>query len=288
MSETNNNNVTNVAEEVATATVDTPTIQLDVEEAIRNVTEKKQKSFLGKDRVGEALAQAKAEPAPPTPETMTIEQLAEVELNDEGGHKGIDYNKVVSSLPEEAQKLMANLRADYTRKTQELSAQRKEVEALQKSLMNSDFNKTIDELAGGETVELDPYDNASFEARIQQEVARRMQEMMAPIRQEQELNTKRQALETFKSQNPDLMDYRDEIVPLLQSNQALSLQDAYYIVKGKAQNEKLRKLEEENNARKDRMREAGLKINAGTKGSDRPPKGLKGYEIYKWLQARKT
>ena len=147
MSETNNNNVTNVAEEVATATVDTPTIQLDVEEAIRNVTEKKQKSFLGKDRVGEALAQAKAEPAPPTPETMTIEQLAEVELNDEGGHKGIDYNKVVSSLPEEAQKLMANLRADYTRKTQELSAQRKEVEALQKSLMNSDFNKTIDELA---------------------------------------------------------------------------------------------------------------------------------------------
>ena len=45
------------------------------------------------------------------------------------------------------------------------------MEALQKSLMNSDFNKTIDELAGGETVELDPYDNASFEARIQQEVA---------------------------------------------------------------------------------------------------------------------
>ena len=287
MSETNNNNVANVAEEVATATVETPNIQLDIEDAINSITDAKQKSFLGKDRVGEALAKAKAEPAPPTPERMTIEQLAEVDLNDEGGHKGIDYGKVVSSLPEEAQKLMANLRADYTRKTQELAAQRKEVESLQKSLMNSEFNKTIDDLAGGETVELDPYDTQSFETRIQQEVARRMQEMMKPIRQEQELNTKRQALESFKSQNPDLMDYRDEIVPLLQSNEALTLQDAYYIVKGKAQNEQLRKLQEENTARKEKMREAGLKINAGTKGGDRPPKGLKGYEIYKWLQARK-
>jgi len=237
--------------------------------------------------LGDALAQAKAEPAPPTPESMTIEQLAEVAMSDEGGHKGIDYGKVVSSLPEEAQKLMANLRADYTRKTQELAAQRKEVESLQQSLMNSEFNKTIDTLASAETVELDPYDTQSFETRIQQEVARRMQEMMKPIRQEQELNTKRQALESFKSQNPDLMDYRDDIVPLLQSNEALTLQDAYFIVKGKAQNEKLRILEQENTARKEKMREAGLKINAGTKGSDRPPKGLKGYEIYKWLQARK-
>lgn len=287
MSENNNNNVSNVADEVQTATVETPNIQLDIEEAINGIMDKKQKSFLGKDRVGEALAKAKAEPAPPTPEKMTIEQLAEVDMSDTGGHKGIDYSKVVSSLPEEAQKLMANLRADYTRKTQELAAQRKEVESLQQSLMNSEFNKTIDDIAGGETVELDPYDTQSFETRIQQEVARRMQEMMKPIRQEQELNTKRQALESFKSQNPDLMDYRDEIVPLLQSNEALTLQDAYYIVKGKAQNEQLRKLQEENTARRDKMREAGLKINAGTKGGDRPPKGLKGYEIYKWLQARK-
>jgi hypothetical protein len=287
MSENNNNNVSNVADEVQTATVETPNIQLDIEDAINSITEKKQKSFLGKDRVGEALSKAKAEPAPPTPESMTIEQLAEVAMSDEGGHKGIDYGKVVSSLPEEAQKLMANLRADYTRKTQELAAQRKEVESLQQSLMNFEFNKTIDTLASAETVELDPYDTQSFETRIQQEVARRMQEMMKPIRQEQELNTKRQALESFKSQNPDLMDYRDDIVPLLQSNEALTLQDAYFIVKGKAQNEKLRILEQENTARKEKMREAGLKINAGTKGSDRPPKGLKGYEIYKWLQARK-
>ena len=68
MSENNNNNVSNVADEVQTATVETPNIQLDIEEAINGIMDKKQKSFLGKDRVGEALAKAKAEPAPTTPD----------------------------------------------------------------------------------------------------------------------------------------------------------------------------------------------------------------------------
>ena len=88
-----NNNVSNVAEEVQTATVET-NITLDVEDAINSFKEgKTKKSFLGKDRLGDALAQAKAEPAPPTPKSMTIEQLAEVDMSDEGGHKGIDYKK---------------------------------------------------------------------------------------------------------------------------------------------------------------------------------------------------
>ena len=245
------------------------------------------KNKYGRDRAGEALAKAKAEPAPETPEQMTIEQLAEIAMTDKGGHKGIDYSAVVKSLPEDAQKLMANLRADYTRKTQELASQRKEVATLQASLMNSEFNENIQRLANEETTELDPYDNSSFEKRIQQEVAKRMNEMMTPIRHEQEQSKKQAALNNFKTSNPDLMDYKDEIVPLLQSNDALTLQDAYYIAKGKAQSDTLRVLTEENTARKEKMREAGLKINAGTKGSSKPPKGLKGYEVYQWLKSRK-
>lgn len=280
-----NNNVSSVAEEVQTATVETKTPELSIEEAV-NAFKNKPKSFTGRDRVGEALDKAKSGPAPTTPESMTIEQLAEVEMTDEGGHKGIDYNKVVSSLPEEAQKLMANLRADYTRKTQELANQRKEVEAMRTSLMNSEFNETIDALAAKE-VDFDPYDNASFEARIEKEVALRLQEMMKPIRLEQEVQNRRNMLDKFKQANPDLLEYKQEIADLLNSNEALSLQDAYYIVKGKAMNEKLSALEEENKQRREKMREAGLKIQTGTRGSEKPPKGLKGYEIYKWLQARK-
>ena len=181
---------------------------------------------------------------------------------------------------------MANLRADYTRKTQALAEERKQLEAMRNSLSNSEFNQKIDEVANAETVQLDPYDDNSFNARIEQEVARRLQEMMKPIRMEQEMSNKRQALENFKRDNPDLMDYRSEVAELLQGNDALSLQDAYYIVKGRKTQTRLQELENENKLRTEKMREAGLKISTGTRGGDRPPKGLRGYEVYKWYKSR--
>jgi hypothetical protein len=61
------------------------------------------KNKYGRDRAGEALAKAKATPPPKTPEQMTIEQLADIAMSDEGGHKGIDYAAVVKGLPPEAQ-----------------------------------------------------------------------------------------------------------------------------------------------------------------------------------------
>ena len=51
--------------------------------------EGKKKKFNGRDRVAEALEQAKKGPLV-TPETMSVETLSEVEGLDEGGHKGID------------------------------------------------------------------------------------------------------------------------------------------------------------------------------------------------------
>ena len=277
MSEDNNNAPVDVVESAATVESESTTEEPRIE----------RKSFFAKeDRIGNALQAAKDGPAPPTPETATIEQLMEVEGLDEGGHKGLDFNRVVKELPDDAQKLMANLRADYTRKTQALAEERKQLEAMRNSLSNSEFNQKIDEVANAETVQLDPYDDNSFNARIGQEVARRLQEMMKPIRMEQEMSNKRQALENFKRDNPDLMDYRSEVAELLQGNDALSLQDAYYIVKGRKTQTRLQELENENKLRTEKMREAGLKISTGTRGGDRPPKGLRGYEVYKWYKSR--
>ena len=277
MSEDNNNAPVDVVESAATveseSTTETPRIE--------------RKSFFAKeDRIGNALQAAKDGPAPETPEPATIEQLLEVDGLDDGGHKGLDFNRVVKELPDDAQKLMANLRADYTRKTQALAEERKQLEAMRNSLSNSEFNQKIDEVANAETVQLDPYDDNSFNARIEQEVARRLQEMMKPIRMEQEMSNKRQALENFKRDNPDLMDYRSEVAELLQGNDALSLQDAYYIVKGRKTQTRLQELENENKLRTEKMREAGLAISAGTRGGDKPPKGLRGYEVYKWYKSR--
>lgn len=277
-----NNKVAQVAEGGTTTTVETP--EISIADAVSSI---QKKATLGRDRIGQALDTAK-NGAIDYSNTPSIEVLSNAEALDEGGHKGIDYNRVISSLPEDAKNLLSNLRADYTRKTQELAEQRKSLEAMRNSLSNQEFNTKIDSVANADTVKLDPYDDESFNRRIEQEVARRLQEMMKPIRMEQELTNKRAQLDKFKSENPDLMDYREDIASLLKSNQALSLQDAYHIVKGRKTQDRLKELEAENMQRKEKMREAGLKISTGTRGSDKPPKGLKGYEVYKWLEARKT
>ena len=212
------------AEVVDTAGTDVNTETVSVNDLL----EGKKKTYQGRDRVAEALEQAKNGPVI-TPETMSVETLTEVEGLDDGGHKGIDYNRVIKELPDEAQKLLSNLRADYTRKTQELSKERRELEAMKASLATNDaFNTAINDAANAETVELDPYNTESFEKRIEQEVARRMQEMLKPVQEEQHQMRKRAQLEQFKSEHPDLMDYKEPIAKMLQENQYMSLEDAYY------------------------------------------------------------
>ena len=260
-------------------TADVRTTPEEVETFIKN------KKSLGRDRVGEALQQAHEGPTPPTPEKMTMEQLQEAEIG-EGGHKGIDYNRVIQSLPDEAQKLLANLRADYTRKTQEIAQQKKEMEALKQSMTSETFMNNLQEKAGTENVELDPYDTDSFNKRIEQEVARRLQDMLNPIREEQAVMRKRAQLERFKSENPDLMDYKAEVKELLVNNGSLSLEDAYYIAKGQALSKENKKLETELDARQARMREVGLKLSgAGAREQKQIPKNLKSaHQIYAWLK----
>ena len=245
----------------------------------------KNKKSLGRDRIGEALQQAHDGPTPPTPEKMTMEQLQETEIG-EGGHKGIDYNRVIQSLPDEAQKLLANLRADYTRKTQEIAQQKKEMEALKQTMTSETFMNNLQEKAGTENVELDPYDTDSFNKRIEQEVARRLQDMLNPIREEQAVMRKRAQLERFKSENPDLMEYKTEVKELLVNNGSLSLEDAYYIAKGQALSKENKNLKKELDARQARMREVGLKLSgAGAREQKQIPKNLKSaHQIYAWLK----
>ena len=274
------NNPTAVEVESAGTDIETTSETVETTESTS-----KHKSYQGRDRVGEALDKAKAEAIP---EEMSLETLTEVEGLDEGGHKGINYNKVVSELPDDARALLSNIRADYTRKTEELAEQRRQLEYLQQSLMKG--ADAIAQNTPGETVELDPYDTQSFETRIQQEVAARLQEMMQPMREEQHRLNKRAQLDKFKSENPDLMDYKKEIADMLKSNENISLEDAYHIVKGRSLTEQNRQLKEELSNRTSRMREVGLKLSQGSTARDikKVPKHLKkGHEIYAWLKAQK-
>lgn len=242
-----------------------------------------------KDRIGAALQKAVdaqpevAEQKKQLVENATIDSLEEVNLP-EGTHKGINYNNVVEALPEDAQKLLANMRSSYTKKTQELAAQRKELQLQMEALQNSKVYENISEVAQRQT-QLDPYDTETFNARIEEEVARRMQQMMKPMQEEYQLQQRKQKLDAWTAEHPDFKDYKTDIVELLKTNRALDLQSAYYIVKGKSQTEALKVQQAELKQYKDAARQYGLKVSAGNNvTSKRPPKGMKSYELYKWVK----
>ena len=244
------------------------------------------------DRIGKAMDEARAKQPQVKAQKeklateATVETLQDVNLP-QGDFKGIDYNKVISDLPEDAQKLLANIRGSFTKKTQELAKQRKELEAQVAAMQEAKVYEKVSEVAERQT-QLDPYDTDTFEKRIEEEVARRMQDMMRPMQEQYELQQRKQKLDSWTSEHPDYIDYKQDIVSLLKENQNLDLQSAYYIVKGKSQVSKQQQLEQELKAHRETARQYGYKVGAGnTSTSGKPPKGLKGYQLYQWLQNNK-
>jgi hypothetical protein len=208
-------------------------------------------------------------------------------------HKGVNWNDTVAGLPEDAQKLIGNLRADYTKKTQELAAQRKALESERQALLNSDFTKTLDETLAKDTGEFDPFSNESVQNRIEQEVAMRMKAMLEPLQTEYELQQRQMSLQNFKDQHPDLTTYKTDIAKLLIEDNSLSLERAYYIVKGKAKTEEASRASEELASYKQAAREYGLKVGGGRQVTmqKRIPENVKAkgaYAVYQWVAAQKA
>lgn len=245
-------------------------------------------------------AQAPAEEAP----EASIEDLAAAELdadifNAKNPHKGINYQQVISELPEEAQKLVANLRADYQRKTSNLSEQRRAIEATRadleaqrKALLDSDFYRDVNEAANKELGEFNPYDDKSFEERIQKEVAQRMKSMLEPMRQQQELQSQKIRLQQFKSEHPDLEDIKTDVAKVLMDNKHMNLEQAYWQVKGRILSDKMKTQEAELSSYKKVAREAGLKVGGASRGrTNGIPKHIMDQDdpaaIYNWLKENK-
>ena len=220
---------------------------------------------------------------------ISVETLKDVNGIPEGEFKGIDYNKTINELPEDAKKILANLRSDYTRKTQEIARQQKELEAQRQALLESDAYRNIQAKATEAPVDADPWDPQAFNQRIEQEVAKRLADVLQPMQQEFEVQQRRQKLEKFKSDNPDLEAYKTEIVEVLKTNDNLTLEQAYYMVKGKNQTETLKRAEQELSAYKSAAKDYGLKVSVGSAntGPLKPPASVKrdAYSVYRWLQA---
>ena len=247
-----------------------------------------------------------AEPAAPEAEAKPeradddyegkIEDLIEAAKNDEilaseENHKGINIDETLRGLPDDAKKMLSNMRKDYTHKMQALAEERRNLEAQQKALVESDAYKTIREAAENKVGEFDPYDPDSFVKHIEHAVAKKIADLYKPVQQEYELQQTRTRLQAFVAEHPDVKEnvaIRDNVRDMLMKNEHMTLETAYWAVKGKHLQQTQTRMAEENQRYKDALKEAGLKIGGGAKVGDRigPPKGLDAYGLYKWFEAQ--
>ena len=176
---------------------------------------------------------------------IDLDSLINADFGDDaamqGTHKGIpDYKEVLKHIPENGRKLVQNLRASYTQKTQEIADLRRALESEKRSLQQqrellseSEFARNVRELAT-KPVESDPWSDEGMQERIQQQAAQMMQQMLEPLQQDLAVQKRQAALDSFKTKHPDVTsdDFRVPIAKLLMERPELKLEDAYYLVKG--------------------------------------------------------
>jgi hypothetical protein len=200
----------------------------------------------------------------------------------------------INNVPEDVRKHLANIRADYTRKTQEISAMRKQLEAEQATMqsmrsqtLNNPLFDKMQHFAQDQT-EYDLYDADGMKAEIQRQAAIMLEQMMKPAREQIIVDQRRLELDRFKQENPDLTspELKLSIAKLLQARPELKLEDAYYIEKAKLSAKQLAdertKLEAEKSSRRDTLRKTSTGSTTRPNGT---PKFRDAWESYQWHKA---
>jgi len=179
--------------------------------------------------------------------------------------EGESWDSVYKGQPPEVQRAMAQLRKDYTKKTQELAAQRKALDAQMKALA---ANPALEQALAtpAPSGEVDPFDPKSLTAHIEAEVKRRLAEVLAPVREQHNRAEAQSRYDTFMAQHPDLSsnkELRVEVAAALKADPRLTLENAYYAVRGRraatAENEAARRAALEQRA----VKAAALNVTTG-------------------------
>lgn len=152
-------------------------------------------------------------------------------VSSEGGDKKLSWADALKRVPPDVAKLMKQMQADYTKKTQEVAQTKKEVlrerEALLKGYKPPEA-KTLPEY--------DPYNEGSIQARIQAEVERRLAEVLQPAREEFEVLQAEAQYNEFLNANPDFEkdeELRAETQKILEADDRVDLETAYWAARGR-------------------------------------------------------
>ncbi len=172
--------------------------------------------------------------------------------------RSLSWDDAVKQVPPDIAKLMRELRADYTRKTQTLAEQRRDFIREREALMKGrEALKGPDELP-----EFDPYNEESIRARIEQEVTTRLRDALEPMQREYEAMAAEEDYQKFLTAHADFKtdtDLRSEVQHLLEQNDALDLETAYWAAKGKQSKYKAQQEQKQRSASRAARKEAALR-----------------------------
>ena len=216
---------------------------------------------------------------------LTIDEIIKLnesdfaEFKDDAQHKGMKpLAHWMQHVPEDVRKHIANLRADYSRKTQALSAERKEIERLREEIVNTKAGVIDGPLAKmvkevDTQAEYDLFDPEGMKNEIKRQASLMLQDMLRPAQEQVQAEQRKFALERFKAENPELTlpEFRTPILQMLQERPELKLEDAFYIVKAKIDSAKL--AEERKRISEQKSSRAATLAKSGG-GSTVTPKGV--------------
>ena len=226
-----------------------------------------------------AAERAEAEAAKPEPEP-------------EGLREGESWDAIYKAQPPEAQRAMAELRRAFTRKTQELAAEKRKIEAQNKAFSDSGLMDELRDQAGKVPEDFDPFNAEHIQQLIDAKVAARLQQVLEPIHHQNQQHAARAKLETFKEQHPDFMgdpEIKSSVIAALRADPNLSLENAYWAVKGR-----ISAAQQKQAAERQAVRQRAAKRAATVPSQGRRPgkqvanpelKNLKAWEIYSTLKA---
>ena len=119
-----------------------------------------------------------------------------------------------------------------------------------------------------------------------------MQDMLKPLKNAHEQQQRQHKLAIFKKEHPDLMSMKKEVANTLKQNEHLTLEQAYWQVKGREMSKKASEQASELKQYKTAAKAAGLKVGGASRGK---ANGIPQYvldqddpvAIYNWIKSNK-
>jgi hypothetical protein len=214
-------------------------------------------------------------------DALIDQKFSSPEFQSQTPHTNINFASVIDALPEDARKLVHNLREDYRKKTTELSQKTKQLQSREQSLLSKDTQERLAALSNlPEDVDL--YNPDGLAKYIEAQAAKQLQSLLEPARQQQALESRRTQLDGFRVQNPDFDTYKPAIIELIEAGVVTSAEDAYYLVKGRTAKTEAEASKAELEAYKKAAREAGMKVSTGSTAQSVVPKFTNAFEAYQW------